>query len=98
LQRAARQLESIDNKCCAGTNIPDAEIVAEAVAADLRIARPKLMFADIQNVLNAAGVPVFSFEDWQALDAEEVRRGRLVGKPREKMTSVHDMLPMRSTA
>ncbi len=56
------------------------------------------MFADIQNVLNAAGVPVFSFEDWQALDAEEVRRGRLVGKPREKMTSVHDMLPMRSTA
>ena len=93
----AEQLESIDNNCCAGTNIPDAEIVAEAVAADLRLAKPKLMFADIQNVLDAAGVPVFTFEDWQALDAEEVRRGQLVGKPREKMTFVQDMLPMRNT-
>ncbi len=97
-QHAARRSTSIHNNCCAGTNIPDAEIVAEVVAADLMVAKPKLMFADIHDVLDAAGVPIFSFEDWKALDAEEVRRGRLVGKPREKMVSVHDMLPMRNTA
>ena len=68
------------------------------VAADLRNAKPKPMFADIQNVINAAGMPVFTFDDWQALDAEEVRRGRLVGKPREKMISVRDMLQWRSAA
>lgn len=35
---------------------------------------------------------VISFEDWEAIDAEEIRRGQLVGKPREKFTAVGDMI------
>ena len=83
---------------CAGTNIPDAEIVAEAVAADLSTTKPKAQHADIQELLTAAGVPVFTFEDWKTIDTEEVSRGRLVGKPREKFVSVHDMLAICRTA
>ena len=33
-----------------------------------------------------------SFKEWQRIDAEEIARGALVGKVREKMTHVHDML------
>ncbi len=33
-----------------------------------------------------------TFDDWKKIDEEETRRGQLVGKPREKMTNVEDML------
>ena len=39
-----------------------------------------------------AGVQVVSFDDWQAMDRIEVQRGQVIGKPREKITSVEEML------
>jgi hypothetical protein len=37
---------------------------------------------------------VLSYDDWQRIDAEEQRRGEVIGKPREKITRVRDMLAM----
>ena len=57
---------------------------------------PKPVQTDLKSLLKAAGVPVFTLEDWQALDSEERRRGQLVGKPREKFATLPDMLRAQS--
>ena len=54
------------------------------------------MQTDLKTLLEAAGAPVFTFKDWQALDSEEVRRGQIVGKPREKFVTLSAMLGLRS--
>jgi NADPH-dependent glutamate synthase beta subunit-like oxidoreductase len=35
---------------------------------------------------------VVSYQDWQVIDAAEIRRGLPEGKPREKFTRVEEML------
>ncbi len=42
--------------------------------------------------LRKKGVRAVSFQDWKRIDAEEVQRGKAAGKPREKFTSVAEML------
>jgi adrenodoxin-NADP+ reductase len=42
------------------------------------------------------GVQMVSFSDWEVIDKEEKRRGTLVGKPREKILSVAEMLKIAS--
>src|SRR5207253_849164 len=37
---------------------------------------------------------VLSYGDWRRIDAEEQRRGAVVGKPREKITQLSDMLAL----
>ncbi|CAG0898791.1 unnamed protein product [Darwinula stevensoni] len=46
----------------------------------------------VKNYLSAQGHPVVSFEGWRKIDAEEQRRGKAKGKPREKMTDVGEMI------
>lgn len=46
----------------------------------------------ILKALASKGVNSVSFEDWCLIDAEEERRGRLLGKPREKVVVVEDMM------
>lgn len=38
------------------------------------------------------GVQVISFEDWEKIDQEERKRGKAVGKPREKIVDIQEML------
>lgn len=46
----------------------------------------------IDGLLAARGVRVVSFDDWRRLDALEQERGKPRGAPREKLTSVPEML------
>lgn len=46
----------------------------------------------LKQLLASRGQEVVTFEDWERIDAEEVRRGEAAGKPREKLTSVDEML------
>lgn len=46
----------------------------------------------VRQLLAERKVRVVSYADWQKIDAAEVARGQEVGKPREKFTSVEDML------
>ena len=39
-----------------------------------------------------------SFADWQRVDAKEVKRGQALGKPRDKIVSVDEMLQIARTA
>lgn len=48
--------------------------------------------SEILNVLARRNVRVVDKQGWARIDAEEVRRGQLVGKPREKINKVEEML------
>jgi ferredoxin--NADP+ reductase len=75
-----------------GTNKPDAQLVAEHMAADAATLEPRRAPGSIDALLAARGVRVTSFDDWRALDAVELERGRERGKLREKLTSIGEML------
>ena len=51
---------------------------------------------DLAEVLKERGVEVVTFDDWRRLDVEEKAKGAAVGKPREKVTGVKDMLDIMS--
>jgi len=43
-------------------------------------------------------VDVVTFDQWKTIDHEEVMRGKVVGKPREKITSIEEMLQTRNNS
>ena len=76
-----------------GSNKPDSTETVQSLLEDL----PNLVLAERREasfltVLKERGQRVVSFDDWQRIDAEEIRRGELVGKPREKFTSLDEIL------
>ena len=77
-----------------GTNKPDAAQTVASLISDM----PGLPGCEIPStdhlleLLKNRGVQWVTFADWQKLDAEEVRRGQALGKPREKFTRIADML------
>ncbi|KAK6617785.1 hypothetical protein RUM43_014013 [Polyplax serrata] len=42
------------------------------------------------------GIQIVSFNDWEKIDREEMKRGKSKGKPREKIVSVTEMLSIAS--
>jgi NADPH-dependent glutamate synthase beta subunit-like oxidoreductase len=44
------------------------------------------------NLLHEKSIQFVTFNDWKVIDEEEVRRGQKIGKPREKFTSITEML------
>jgi ferredoxin--NADP+ reductase len=78
-----------------GTNRPDGYEVAERIAADLAgAAEGKEGGEGLDRVLESRGADVVTFEDWQRIEAAETARAR-DGNPREKFTTVADMLGAR---
>ena len=77
-----------------GTNKPDSQATVLQLLDDL----PQLNICEcpdtssLINELNDRGVRLVSYEDWKVIDAEEIRRGEAVGKPREKFTRVSEIL------
>lgn len=75
-----------NNKRCA------AETIA-AVVADLPgLPAPTLPAQSIDQLLAERGVRVFTWADWQRLDAIESAAGQLLGRPRVKTLSTQDAL------
>jgi len=77
-----------------GTNRADAkETVTELLAdvAKLPVATVRSREA-VEADFRERGVRFVTFEDWERLDALEVEAGQAVGKPREKLTRVAEML------
>ncbi|KAI5730086.1 hypothetical protein M8J76_009885 [Diaphorina citri] len=46
----------------------------------------------ILDIVRSKGVPVVTWEGWKAIDKEETERGKLKGKPREKIISIEEMI------
>ena len=77
-----------------GTNRPDGYAVIDAVAADIGEGGGKSGRMALNALLAERGVDVVSFRDWRKIEAAEIARAR-AGSPREKFTSVEDMLAAR---
>lgn len=77
-----------------GTNRADAVATVQSVLADLpRLdSRVKAGTEGLREALAESNAQVFNFADWRRIDDEEQRRGKAVGKPREKITRIGDML------
>ncbi|KAL1916664.1 uncharacterized protein VTP21DRAFT_5368 [Calcarisporiella thermophila] len=78
------------------TTMHDAYETAESIVQDqetLTASREEKKGAEsILPLLQAKGIKPVSYSDWRALEALEFERGEQVGKPREKVTSVEEML------
>lgn len=79
-----------------GTNKPDAAETAAAMLADHRgdtLQRPAEPDpAAAEALLRERQPALVTFGDWKQLDRLEVERGRAVGRPRIKLTSIEEML------
>jgi len=78
-----------------GTNRPDGYEVAERIHADLGPgAGRKEGRAGLDRLLEARGVDIVTFRDWQRIEAAEAARAR-DGSPREKFIAIAEMLGAR---
>ncbi|MBN1869809.1 MAG: FAD-dependent oxidoreductase [Candidatus Omnitrophica bacterium] len=77
-----------------GTNKPDSEETVARLLEDVNQLTPCKQpdTKAVLELLAKKSVWVVSFDDWQKIDASEIARGQKVGKPREKYTSVDEML------
>jgi ferredoxin--NADP+ reductase len=74
-----------------GTNRPDGFMIVDAIAADQPEPAGKAGRAGLDALLEARGVRVVTFRDWQKIEAAETARAR-DGSPREKFTEIADLL------
>jgi len=78
-----------------GTNKPCSVATVTALLADLPAdAPPKPGAEAIPALAGTDGRRVVSYDDWIAIDQAEIGRGTPKGKPREKFTSVEEMLDL----
>jgi ferredoxin--NADP+ reductase len=76
------------NKACAAETVD--HVLADSVSG--RLAPARYRADELDRLLAERGIDVTSWTDWQAIDRAEVERGRAAGRPREKFTSVEEML------
>ena len=80
----------------AGSNLVDAQQTVECIKEDIaglpHLHAERVGAAGLEWLLKARGCRFLSFTDWSCIDAVEVSRGQLVGKPREKFSSAAAML------
>jgi ferredoxin--NADP+ reductase len=77
-----------------GSNKPDSAATVASLLADLPSLKgcPTPSTESIHTLLKNRNISVVTFEDWKKIDAEEIRRGAKVGKPREKFTRIEEIL------
>jgi ferredoxin--NADP+ reductase len=80
-----------------GTNKPDAIATVALMLQDAKTLAPPGGPFDpapgaVDALLRGKGAVAISFADWKRLDQAEVARGKPAGKPREKFTTISEML------
>ncbi len=78
-----------------GTNRADAVATVKALLSDLATLdtqTPKRGAEDLLPQLDRRGVRYLNFAEWKIIDGKEIERGAPRGKPREKFTTVGEML------
>ena len=78
-----------------GTNKKDATETIEALFEDCAAGSMPEVDADedfLPQLLSERGVDFVEFDGWRAIDELEQERGRALGRPRVKLTSIAEML------
>uniref|UniRef100_A0A674JFA1 NADPH:adrenodoxin oxidoreductase, mitochondrial n=1 Tax=Terrapene triunguis TaxID=2587831 RepID=A0A674JFA1_9SAUR len=81
------------------TTMNDSFDTAQSVLEDLQtgvlnLSSSKEGFKSVRSILHSRGVHPVTFSDWEKIDAAEVARGKLAGKPREKIVDPQEMLQL----
>lgn len=58
----------------------------------IRCEKSKPGYELIKPILRERGIPIVNWEGWKKIDELEVRRGKTLNKPREKITDINEML------
>lgn len=67
--------------------------VANLICKELASSTENKVGSDgVRDILNAKGIQIVSYEDWQKIDRVEQERGKQLGKTREKIVDVAEML------
>lgn len=66
--------------------------VSNLICSELKLEKRKPGWEEISSVLNNKGVQIVTYEDWEKIDRVEQERGKNVGKPREKIVNISEML------
>ncbi|MPS49465.1 FAD-dependent oxidoreductase [Methylobacillus sp.] len=77
-----------------GTNRECAQDTVVHIMEDIDqlIKAPKPGHPALVSLLGERNIQCVTFSDWKVINAKEIERGKSLGKPREKFTSVADML------
>ncbi|NIB44312.1 FAD-dependent oxidoreductase [Pseudomaricurvus alkylphenolicus] len=76
-----------------GTNRGDSVDTVKQLLSDLpQLPEPQHSRSHILDSLTRSGLRHTSFGDWQKIDIEEVRQGQSLGKPRQKITTLPEMI------
>ncbi|MCV9938339.1 FAD-dependent oxidoreductase [Boseaceae bacterium BT-24-1] len=77
-----------------GTNRADSAATVEALLADVDslMNGPREGADGLWNLLTDRGVRATTLSDWRRIDAAEIERGKPLGKPRDKIACVNEML------
>ncbi|MGH0118530.1 UNVERIFIED_CONTAM: hypothetical protein FKN15_015208 [Acipenser sinensis] len=71
-------------------------VLEDMESGQLDTSTPRAGSCALHALLKQRGVTPVSFAGWEKIDAVETARGREVGKPREKLVDVRDMLKVAS--
>ena len=80
-----------------GTNKPDSVETVSMLLEDLDKldnGEPRRGAAGCYELLDRRNIRHINFTDWKKIDAAEIARGEAAGKPREKYTSLNEMLAL----
>jgi NADPH-dependent glutamate synthase beta subunit-like oxidoreductase len=77
-----------------GTNRPDGYAIADLIAEDANAGGGKAGRPGLDALMEARGVDIVTFRDWQKIEQAETLRAR-DGAPREKFVSVAEMIAAR---
>jgi ferredoxin--NADP+ reductase len=83
-----------------GTNKADGIETVDAILADLPEIPPcpASDSASVHALLSSRAIQVVTYDDWRRIDAAEIARGEANGKPREKLTTIPELLDAAKTA
>ena len=76
-----------------GTNRSDSIETVASCLSTLESAEQKNT-ADIEQTLTEQNIQYISYKDWKIIDQAEIVNGQKIGKPREKFTSLNDILDL----
>mmetsp|Transcript_31481 Transcript_31481/g.83937 ORF Transcript_31481/g.83937 Transcript_31481/m.83937 type:complete len:504 (-) Transcript_31481:322-1833(-) len=80
------------------TNIPDSQETAASVLGDLSRRQSHACPETVEQTLKQRGINVVTFQDWKAVEAEELRRGAEDQKVALRLTDASEMLRLVENA
>ncbi|XP_023247912.1 NADPH:adrenodoxin oxidoreductase, mitochondrial [Copidosoma floridanum] len=79
------------------STMTDAFRVAQLMARELKVVGHKPGYHELRKVLLQKNIHPITYEGWQKIDEEECNRGKKLGKPREKIVDISEMLKIASS-